>query len=51
MDIDGTVYGMSHNGYDVRVRDIYLNANSYRDSIGVVLRVSPTEKEKMRNEF
>lgn len=51
IDIDGTVYGMSHNGYDKRAKSIYLNANSYRDSIGVVLRVSLAEKEKMKDEL
>lgn len=51
MDIDGIVYGMSHNGYDRRARSNYLDANSYRDSIGVVLRVSLAEKEKMRVEL
>lgn len=45
------VYGMSHDGYDRRPKDIYIARNSYRDSIGVVLRVSPAEREKMRREF
>jgi hypothetical protein len=51
MDINGIVYGMSHNGYDQRPKDIYLSSNAFRDSIGVVLRVSPAEREKMRLEF
>jgi hypothetical protein len=49
--IDGMAYGMSHNGYDKRAGSDYLGANAYRDSIGVILRVSPGEKEKMRNEL
>lgn len=51
MEIDGMVYGMSHDGYDRRPKDVYIVRNSYRDSIGVVLRVSPAEREKMRREF
>lgn len=51
MDINGVVYGMSHNGYDQRPKDLYMANNSFRDSIGVVLRVSPAEREKMRSEF
>jgi len=51
IDIGGYVYGMSHKGYDKRSRTNYLAANSYRDSLGVTLRVSPDEKDKFRHEL
>lgn len=51
IEMDGTVYGISHKGYDVRTRALYLENNDYRDSIGVTLRVAPAEKEKMKTEF
>lgn len=42
---------MSHNGYDIRLREKYLVANSYRDSLGIVLRVSPAERDEIRREL
>lgn len=51
LEIDGTVYGMSHDGYDIRPKGTYIENNAFRDSIGVVLRVSPSEKEKMKSEL
>lgn len=38
-------------GYDVRPKAIYLHSNDFRDSVGVVLRVSNLEKAKMRKEL
>lgn len=51
IEVEGVVYGMSHNGYDIRPRGKYLVANSYRDSMGVVLRVSPAERDEIRREL
>jgi len=51
IEVEGVVYGMSHNGYDIRLREKYLVANSYRDSLGVVLRVSPAERDEIRRDL
>lgn len=51
IDVGGTVYGMAHKGYDKRARTKYLADNSYRDSLGVVLRVAQIEKEKIQQEL
>lgn len=51
IEVEGVMYGMSHNGYDIRLREKYLVANSYRDSLGVVLRVSPAERDEIRRKL
>lgn len=45
--VDGIVYGMSTVGFDIRAKSMYLERNAFRDSMGVVPRISNNEKQKI----
>ncbi|PTU68629.1 lipoprotein N-acyltransferase Lnb domain-containing protein [Chromobacterium haemolyticum] len=50
LEIDGTVYGRAHPGWDVDGRDHYLmrqQVKMHRDTWGYTLSVSPQEKAKV----
>jgi len=49
--IDKKVYSRAHSTYYTTTLDKYLSDNSYRDSIGLVLRVSESEKQKIQAEL
>lgn len=39
IDVGGTVYSRAHGGYDTKPRAAYLFSNSFRDTVGLVLKV------------
>jgi peptidoglycan hydrolase-like protein with peptidoglycan-binding domain len=52
IDIDGIVYSRAHTKYAVLQREEYIPSNlKTRDVVGLVLRVSKAEKEKIRAEL
>lgn len=51
IDVDGIVFSRAHNGYDAKPREHYLNANSFRETVGLVLRFSESEISIVRSEL
>lgn len=51
IDVGGTLYSRAHGGYDVKPRSAYLRANSFRDTVGLVLRASPADVSAIRAEL
>lgn len=49
--VDGKIYSRAHEVYFTTNYDEYINRNSYRDSIGIVLAISPREKEIIKKEL
>lgn len=49
--IDGKVYSRAHPAYFTTTYDDYIKRNSYRDSIGLVLWLSPRERRIVQEEL
>jgi hypothetical protein len=49
--VDNEVYSRAHETYFTTGRADYLYRNAYRNSVGFVIRVSPSEKEAIKSEL